>query len=51
MKRKRFDEGSSTVEYALLTLAAAALAAVLVAVAKSESFRSALAGVVLRALG
>jgi Flp pilus assembly pilin Flp len=51
LKRKRFDEGASTVEYALLTLAAAAVAGAMVAVAKSEAFMAALSSVVLKALG
>ena len=51
MKRKRFDKGATTVEYALVVLAAAAFAGVLVAIAKSEGFLAALSGVVLRALG
>ena len=51
MKRKRFDEGASTVEYALVTLAAATFAGVMLAVAKSEGFLAALTGVVLKALG
>ena len=51
MKRKRFDEGASTVEYALLTLAGAALAGAMVAIAKSDGFIAALTGVMLKALG
>jgi hypothetical protein len=51
LKRKGFDKGANTVEYALLTLAAAAFAGVMVAVAKSEGFLSALTSVMLRALG
>jgi Protein of unknown function (DUF4244) len=51
LKRKRFDEGASTVEYALLTLAGAALAGAMVAIVKSEGFLAALTSVMLRALG
>ncbi|HZM84007.1 MAG TPA: DUF4244 domain-containing protein [Candidatus Limnocylindrales bacterium] len=51
LKRKRFDEGASTVEYALVTLGAAAVAGLVIAIAKSEAFQAALTGVMLRALG
>lgn len=45
------DEGSATIEYALVTLAAAGLAGLLVALLKSDAVREALAGLVTSALG
>ena len=44
------DEGMSTVEYAIGTVAAAAFAAVLYAVVSGDSIVSALTGIVQRAL-
>lgn len=44
------DEGMATVEYALVTVAAAAFAAVLIAVVKSPEVRSAIASIVGQAL-
>ena len=44
------DEGMATVEYALVTVAAAAFAAVLIAIVKSPEVRSALASLVSQAL-
>lgn len=44
------DEGMATVEYALVTVAAAAFAAVLIAIVKSPEVRSALASLVGQAL-
>lgn len=49
--RARDDEGMATVEYALVTVAAAAFAAVLIAIVKSPEVRSALASLVSQALG
>ncbi len=46
----RDDEGMATVEYALVTVAAAAFAAVLIAIVKSPEVRSALASLVTQAL-
>lgn len=46
----RDDEGMATVEYALVTVAAAAFAAVLIAIVKSPEVRSALASIVSQAL-
>jgi hypothetical protein len=46
----RSDEGMATVEYALVTVAAAAFAAVLIAIIKSPEVRSALASLVSGAL-
>jgi hypothetical protein len=45
------DDGMATVEYALVTVAAAAFAAVLIAIIKSPEVRSALASIVGGALG
>ncbi len=45
------DDGMATVEYALVTVAAAAFAAVLIAIIKSPEVRSALASLVSGALG
>ncbi len=45
------DDGMATVEYALVTVAAAAFAAVLIAIVKSPEVRSALASLVGQALG
>lgn len=44
------EEGMATVEYALVTVAAAAFAAVLIAIVKSPEVRSALASLVGQAL-
>lgn len=44
------DDGMATVEYALVTVAAAAFAAVLIAIVKSPEVRSALASLVSQAL-
>jgi Flp pilus assembly pilin Flp len=49
--RANDDEGMATVEYALVTVAAAAFAAVLIAIVKSPEVRSALASLVSQALG
>ncbi len=46
----RSDDGMATVEYALVTVAAAAFAAVLIAIIKSPEVRSALASLVSGAL-
>jgi len=46
----RRDDGMATVEYALVTVAAAAFAAVLIAIIKSPELRSALASLVSGAL-
>ena len=46
----RDEEGMATVEYALVTVAAAAFAAVLIAIVKSPEVRSALASLVGQAL-
>ncbi len=46
----RTDEGMATVEYALVTVAAAAFAAVLIAIIKSPEVRSALGSLVSGAL-
>lgn len=45
------DQGSATTEYALVTVAAAALAGLLVALLKSDEVRGMLAGLVRSALG
>lgn len=45
------EDGMATVEYALVTVAAAAFAAVLIAVIKSPEVRSAIASLVGQALG
>jgi hypothetical protein len=47
----RRDDGMATVEYALVTVAAAAFAAVLIAIIKSPEVRSTLASLVSGALG
>lgn len=47
----RDDGGMATVEYALVTVAAAAFAAVLIAIVKSPEVRAALASLVSQALG
>ena len=44
------DSGMATVEYALVTVAAAAMAAVLIAVVKSDQVREAIASIVSQAL-
>ncbi|MCB2412837.1 DUF4244 domain-containing protein [Demequina sp. TTPB684] len=46
----RKDDGMATVEYALVTVAAAAFAAVLIAIVKSPEVRSALTSIVSGAL-
>ncbi len=46
----RRDDGMATIEYALVTVAAAAFAAVLIAIVKSPEVRSALASLVSGAL-
>ena len=48
--KDRDESGMATVEYALVTVAAAAFAAVLIAVIKSPEVRSALASLVGQAL-
>ena len=48
--RDESDEGAATVEYALVTVAAAALAAVLVALMRSPEVRDMLFGVISDAL-
>lgn len=45
------DEGAATVEYALVTVAAAGFAAVLVALVRSPEVRDMLFGVIADALG
>jgi hypothetical protein len=50
-RRLRGDQGMNTAEYAVGTLAAVAFAGVLLKVVSSESVRSALAGIIQRALG
>lgn len=45
------ERGSATTEYALVTVAAASLAAVLVAIVKSPEVRQMLLGLVSSALG
>ena len=47
----RSDDGMATVEYALVTVAAAALAAALTAIVKSPEVRQAIAGLITGALG
>lgn len=49
--KARSDDGMATIEYALVTVAAAAFAAVLIAIIKSPEMRSALASLVSGALG
>ena len=44
------EAGMATVEYALVTVAAAAMAAVLIAVVKSDQVREAIASIVSQAL-
>jgi hypothetical protein len=44
------DRGMATVEYAMVTIAAAAFAAVLIAIIRSPEVREALLGIVSRAL-
>lgn len=48
--RSRGEQGMATVEYALVTVAAAAFAAVLIAVIKSPEVRSSIASIVGQAL-
>jgi hypothetical protein len=50
-RRLRGDQGMNTAEYAVGTLAAVAFAGVLLKVVSSDSVRSALAGIIQRALG
>lgn len=45
------DRGMATVEYALVTLGAAALAGILIAIVKSPEVRAAIAGIFGQALG
>ena len=45
------DRGMATVEYAMVTIAAAAFAAALIAIIRSPEVREALAGVIGQALG
>lgn len=49
--RIRDDEGAATVEYALVTIGAAAFAAVLIAVIRSDQVRGAIADIIADALG
>jgi len=49
-RKAHSDDGMATVEYALVTVAAAAFAAVLIAIVKSPEVRSALASLVGQAL-
>jgi hypothetical protein len=48
--RAASDRGMATVEYAMVTIAAAAFAAVLIAIIRSPEVREALLGIVTRAL-
>jgi len=48
---RRDDRGMATVEYAMVTIAAAAFAAALIAIIRSPEVREALAGVIGQALG
>jgi hypothetical protein len=47
----RSDDGMATVEYALVTVAAAAFAGVLIALLKTQAVRDLLMGIVKSALG
>ena len=47
----RGDEGMATVEYAMVTVAAAAFAGVLIALLKSAAVRNLLMGIIKSALG
>ena len=49
--RRRVDAGMTTAEYAVGTLAAVAMAVALIAVARSDMVRGALARVIQNALG
>lgn len=49
--RTATDDGMATTEYALVTVAAAAFAAVLIAVVKSSAIRELLGGMIASALG
>lgn len=49
-QQRRRDDGMTTAEYAVGTLAAVAFAAVLMAVVKSEAVKSALTGIIQTAL-
>ena len=50
-RNRRSDRGMATVEYAMVTIAAAAFAAALIAIIRSPEVREALAGVIGQALG
>jgi len=45
------DDGMATAEYAMVTVAAAAFAAVLIAIIKSTTVRNLLTGIIRSALG
>lgn len=45
------DHGMATAEYAMVTVAAAAFAAVLIAIIKSQTVRDMLTGIIRSALG
>ena len=49
--KSRNDDGMATVEYALVTVAAAAFAGVLIALLKTQAVRDLLMGIVKSALG
>jgi hypothetical protein len=48
--RVSHDRGMATVEYAMVTVAAAAFAAVLIAIVRSPEVREAILGIITRAL-
>jgi hypothetical protein len=48
--RRHDDAGMATVEYAMVTVAAAAFAAVLIAIIRSPEVREAILGIITRAL-
>lgn len=50
-QRKKSDQGMTTVEYAVGTLAAVAFAGMLLKVVTSDTVQAALTGVIARALG
>jgi len=50
-RKRPGDRGMATVEYAMVTIAAAAFAAALIAIIRSPEVREALAGVIGQALG
>lgn len=50
LTRSTADRGMATVEYAMVTIAAAAFAAALIAIIRSPEVREALLGIVTRAL-